>query len=572
MLGSTKVSQEPPFLVYGKHNFVAEEEDEICFKVGEPLVVMEKDDAYEDGWWRGRNIDGHIGLFPMNFITFENIANFDVDSVEHLTLALRGINLDENDDSFTEPQPSEGRRPSVESIDDRRSVDERHGGQGQEGSGHPELWSIDDVADWLESAGFGSAAQKFVDHEITGDVLLDLNLSSLRELGVESLGDRINILHAILALKEDWANAPKEEAFTYDTIGRRPGPDAGKPKSKSQVPSQDSGYVDDDDERRRPMTEQEREVRQQRTVSYFTLSDYIDDMDTPQDGTDRLDTVREELESPVDDHNHHDFRSSGSSDLSDDGGILRPPTSPVSPSNPMHPSVTDAKKEEANGGLKGLARSFSRGKGERQARERKLEALKMNLSNPDYEGWLNVKIGSRAWKRRWCVLKEDVLYVIKAPDQPSQVRAMIPLTSGYKILPDSDFSKSRFSFMAKHARNKTVHFSAETQLAMVSWINVMVRAGQQKARAGPIPLIPIKNNDRLSRIPMSESHADSNNHSSHQRVSGGKPGVTSISAERGRNFPPAKYFPQGGRGVSGGGGGGGEEWRGTVGRRPLGPR
>ena len=63
--------------------------------------------------------------------------------------------------------------------------------------------------------------------------------------------------------------------------------------------------------------------------------------------------------------------------------------------------------------------------------------------------------------------------------QPSQVRAMIPLTSGYKILPDSDFSKSRFSFMAKHARNKTVHFSAETQLAMVSWINVMVRAGQQ---------------------------------------------------------------------------------------------
>jgi len=35
---------------------------------------------------------------------------------------------------------------------------------------------------------------------------LELNLSSLREAGIDSLGDRINILHAILALKESWAN------------------------------------------------------------------------------------------------------------------------------------------------------------------------------------------------------------------------------------------------------------------------------------------------------------------------------------------------------------------------------
>ncbi|KAJ3047791.1 hypothetical protein HK097_011159, partial [Rhizophlyctis rosea] len=220
----------------------------------------------------------------------------------------------------------------------------------------------------------------------------------------------------------------------------------------------------------------------------------------------------------------------------------------------MHPAVAEKQKSES--GLKGLARSFSKGKGDKETRERKLEALKMNLTNPDYEGWLNVKIGSRAWKKRWCVLKEDVLYVIKAPDQPSQVRAMIPLTSGYKILPDSDFSKSRFSFMAKHARNKTVHFSAETQLAMVSWINVMVRAGQHKARAGPVPLIPIKNNDRLSRIPISENPQAGP--TIPDRLSFGKhnptTAVTSISSSSGRNFPPAKYFPAGAgtRGVGGG--------------------
>ncbi|KAJ3047792.1 polar growth protein [Rhizophlyctis rosea] len=325
MLGS---NQQTPFLVYGKHNFVAEEEDEICFKVGEPLVVYEKDDQYDDGWWRGRNIDGDTGLFPMNFITFENIANVDVNTVEHLTLALRGINMDDGDDSFTAGSVSDlGRRQSADISGDFDEDRSEVSGAGRGKSGHPELWSMDEVADWLEGAGFGSTASKFIEHEITGDVLLDLNLSSLRELGVESLGDRINILHAILALKEDWANVPKDDP-AYSTIGRRPLTDPGVGKVKSQVPSQDSGYVDDDDEpRRRPKTAEEKELRQQRTVSYFTLSDYIDDADS-QDGGQQLDTLHEEPESPIDDH-HHDFRSSGSSDFSDDARHL-PPTSPSS--------------------------------------------------------------------------------------------------------------------------------------------------------------------------------------------------------------------------------------------------
>ncbi|KDQ15462.1 hypothetical protein BOTBODRAFT_292577 [Botryobasidium botryosum FD-172 SS1] len=53
-----------PEYVYGLHEFVPENEDEIAFRVGERIEVLEKDDLYGDGWWRGRNIKGDEGLFP----------------------------------------------------------------------------------------------------------------------------------------------------------------------------------------------------------------------------------------------------------------------------------------------------------------------------------------------------------------------------------------------------------------------------------------------------------------------------------------------------------------------------
>jgi hypothetical protein len=38
--------------VIGTHNFVAENEDEISFRIGEVIVVLEKDEGYQDGWWQ----------------------------------------------------------------------------------------------------------------------------------------------------------------------------------------------------------------------------------------------------------------------------------------------------------------------------------------------------------------------------------------------------------------------------------------------------------------------------------------------------------------------------------------
>lgn len=39
-------------VVYGAHEFEAENQDEISFKPGERIIVLEKDDQYHDGWWQ----------------------------------------------------------------------------------------------------------------------------------------------------------------------------------------------------------------------------------------------------------------------------------------------------------------------------------------------------------------------------------------------------------------------------------------------------------------------------------------------------------------------------------------
>ncbi|KAI6127371.1 hypothetical protein EDD16DRAFT_1751122 [Pisolithus croceorrhizus] len=58
-----------PEYVYAIHDFRPENEDEIAFRAGDPIEVIEKDDQYSDGWWQGRNLEGKIGLFPGNYTT-----------------------------------------------------------------------------------------------------------------------------------------------------------------------------------------------------------------------------------------------------------------------------------------------------------------------------------------------------------------------------------------------------------------------------------------------------------------------------------------------------------------------
>ncbi len=38
--------------VYAVHNFEAENDDELTFEIGESVIVIQKDDGFNDGWWK----------------------------------------------------------------------------------------------------------------------------------------------------------------------------------------------------------------------------------------------------------------------------------------------------------------------------------------------------------------------------------------------------------------------------------------------------------------------------------------------------------------------------------------
>ncbi|KAK0228572.1 ste11-like protein [Armillaria fumosa] len=64
------------------------------------------------------------------------------------------------------------------------------------------MWTDAHVARWLADIKCGSHAATFKTNDIRGDILLELDQTTLQEMGVGSIGDRFRILHAVKALRQ----------------------------------------------------------------------------------------------------------------------------------------------------------------------------------------------------------------------------------------------------------------------------------------------------------------------------------------------------------------------------------
>jgi len=70
---------------------------------------------------------------------------------------------------------------------------------------HPNDWSSTIVTQFLETLNLHTAySSSFNENDITGDALVLLDQESLRDMGVESVGHRLQLLGAIYRLKERW--------------------------------------------------------------------------------------------------------------------------------------------------------------------------------------------------------------------------------------------------------------------------------------------------------------------------------------------------------------------------------
>jgi hypothetical protein len=53
-------------MVRALYDFAGETADDLKFNAGDQFYVL--DDSDPSGWWRGQDMQGNVGLFPMNLV------------------------------------------------------------------------------------------------------------------------------------------------------------------------------------------------------------------------------------------------------------------------------------------------------------------------------------------------------------------------------------------------------------------------------------------------------------------------------------------------------------------------
>ncbi|KAF9084850.1 polar growth protein, partial [Mortierella sp. AD031] len=277
--------------VWAIHNFEAEAEDEISFHIDEPIIVLQKDELYQDGWWEGINSRGETGLFPQNYTVktppekaqttapqrdpsvYSGGGDNALASNGMAKYGAVGSNSASNNNNHTHNgidnnsntnrmmgQQQQQQQNNLNNLNNTinnmhihqnptiasppmGSVRGGFGGASNNGglsggvpnskvlaqtvedslnepqlTGHPSSWSIEQVAYWLRWCGFDSVVGSFVDNEISGAILLELNLNNLKELDINSFGKRFNIMNAITSLKQITRGGDQDSKSLYGVM------------------------------------------------------------------------------------------------------------------------------------------------------------------------------------------------------------------------------------------------------------------------------------------------------------------------------------------------------------------
>ncbi|KAI9312419.1 hypothetical protein BX666DRAFT_1987298 [Dichotomocladium elegans] len=255
--------------VYVTHDFEAENEDEIPLRAGETVLVIEKDEEFQDGWWRGRNAHGEIGLFPMNYTSRDPPNKTSIvktmGSLEDAISAMQvtplpppptataapptdtQLSVTEQDNESRSQQEQQEQQQQHTTVSDVNNppIDLKRRGSSASSLGsksikttnstklitspsisksnlhslleaslaldslkhtNPDDWTIEQVSTWVEAMGFKDVVDTFKNQEITGDVLMDLTPDSLKELNIGTFGKRHKLYNAIQALRHEITN------------------------------------------------------------------------------------------------------------------------------------------------------------------------------------------------------------------------------------------------------------------------------------------------------------------------------------------------------------------------------
>jgi mitogen-activated protein kinase kinase kinase len=82
-------------------------------------------------------------------------------------------------------------------------------------------WSDSHISTWLTNIKCGHHAPTFRTSDIRGDVILELDQITLKEIGIASVGDRLRILNAVKTLRQRCSNRTERTPTTYASFPPR---------------------------------------------------------------------------------------------------------------------------------------------------------------------------------------------------------------------------------------------------------------------------------------------------------------------------------------------------------------
>jgi len=588
-----------PLIVFGKHPFEKEEEDEIEFQTGDPILVLEKDEKYNDGWWKGRTLSGQIGLFPVNFTTRDNIFNVNTtkffenghsyvpniidddfnnqpmvspfgtfnnslslnNSQEGIRRSLSKSGESSNSSGFDHhPSSPVGSVSSMKPVSSPRmsaSLPNNYRAMGgdldrissenrlrnnyysnsqtinqpmshsqtslhnpltpqqskiQSQVRKPQDWTVNEVCEWLMSVEYDKIIPAIKENNITGDKLLDLNLTKLRDFGLFSLSERIELLHEILTLREEFS----ESKSLFSSLHRS-----------------SSTYTSDYESIAGSIKYDKEENKLHKASSNFSISEYYDKSD--DDNEYEEDKKIPKSSSSTEGTNYNSSSEKRHHELPVTPNIYKPPEI-------VNSTVNSSMNNSYGGGMAGIAGINTMGMGTRN-RSLSLQgegqtsgmmpvaqlprsvsistadrysntSNNLDFKNAERKGWLLVRFDDEVgWKKRWVVLIDNKFYILKSPDSDDEssmnlmepkVLLILELDSKYKVLPDNSDNTVPHTFLLQDPKLGGIHLAAEDQLGVVTWINVLVRACTNTIRK-PLPLIPIKSTGRQANTQSASS-------------------------------------------------------------------
>ncbi len=239
-----------------EYDFHSRSTAELQLRRGDHVEIIERDEGCEDGLYLGRSLKSmHVGLFPKNFAepqrtplgvvslspptrgdSYFPTASSMGSPASHAPPTAPAARSPTNLTSYAQDSATtaattpgsmfsnlDGLRASSASTDYKSASEHT--------IEKVAAWSPAEVADWVTSCGFEeSVAQKFALNDISGQILLELEMTHLKEfLDIPSFGKRFEIWRGIEALREavdqkSYPPPPLPASYRRSMINERPPP------------------------------------------------------------------------------------------------------------------------------------------------------------------------------------------------------------------------------------------------------------------------------------------------------------------------------------------------------------